>query len=153
GAVRLSEPRIPPVMDESILDDESRELLRGIALGPSANIFRTLVNYPKLFKRWLVFANHVLFKSTIPARDREILILRTGWRCGAEYEWGQHVIIGKAVGLTDEEILRITQEPDAPGWDPFDAALVRAADELHDDQFVSDETWTALAERYSAPQL
>ena len=151
--MRLSQPRVTPVNDASTLDEEARESLGATSLGPAVNIFRTLIRHPKLFKRWLVFANHVLFKSTIPARDREILILRTGWRCGAEYEWGQHVIIGKAVGLTDEEILRITQEPDAPGWDPFDAALVRAADELHDDQFVSDETWTALAERYSAPQL
>jgi hypothetical protein len=79
--------------------------------------------------------------------------LRTGWRCRAEYEWGQHVIIGKAVGLTDDEILRLTDGPDASGWDPFDAALVRAADELHDDQFISDETWKALAERYSTEQL
>jgi 4-carboxymuconolactone decarboxylase len=151
--VRISEPRIKPLTDDSILDDESRELLRGIALGPAENIFRTLVNHPKLLKRWLIFANHVLFKSTLPARDREILILRTGWRCRAEYEWGQHAIIGKASGLSDEEIVRIAGGPDAPGWDPFDAALLRAADELHEDNFMSDSTWSALSERYSPQQL
>ena len=150
--MRLSQPRVPPVNDESSLDPEARESLRATSLGPAVNIFRTLIHHPKLFKRWLVFANHVLFKSTIPARDREILILRTGWRCSSEYEWGQHVIIGKAVSLTDDEILRISRGPEA-GWDPFDAALIRAADELHDDQFVSDETWRALAERYSTQQL
>jgi len=151
--VRLSRPRIPPVTDESTLDAEARALLGGTSVGPAVNIFRTLIRHPKLFKRWLVFANHVLFKSTIPPREREILILRTGWRCRAEYEWGQHVIIGKAVGLTDDEILRLTDGPDASGWDRFDATLVRAADELHDDQFISDETWKALAERYSTEQL
>jgi len=151
--VRLSEPRVPPVTDESSLDPEARESLGATSLGPAVNIFRTLIRHPKLFKRWLVFANHVLFKSTIPARDREILILRTGWRCRAEYEWGQHVVIGRAVGLTDAEILRITEGPDAPGWEPFDATLVRAADELHDDDFISDATWAALGERYSTQQL
>ena len=45
------------------------------------NIFATLAHHPKLLKRWLVFGNHVLAKSTLPARDRELLILRTGWRC------------------------------------------------------------------------
>ena len=151
--MRLSQPRVSPVTDESELDAEARDLLRAVSLGPAVNIFRTLAQHPKLFKRWLVFANHVLFKSTIPPRDREILILRTGWRCRAEYEWGQHVIIGKAAGLTDDEILRITDGPEAPGWDPFDAALLRAADELLDDHFVSGETWKALAERYSTQQL
>jgi 4-carboxymuconolactone decarboxylase len=149
--MRLSQPRVPPIRDESDLDEEARALLGGTSLGPAVNIFRTFIRHPKLFKRWLVFANHILFKSTIPARDREILILRTGWRCRAEYEWGQHVIIGRAAGLTDEEILRITEDP--AGWDPFEAALIRAADELHDDDIVSDETWAALSEHYSTQQL
>jgi len=151
--MRLREPRVPPVTDDQTLDDEAREVLARASLGPAVNIFRTLAHHPKLFKRWLVFANHVLFKSSLPPRDRELVILRTGWLCRAEYEWGQHVIIGRASGLSDDEIDRITLGPDALGWDPFDAALVRAADELHDHSFVSDETWEALGERYSTEQL
>jgi len=151
--LRLTQPRIQPVTDDSTLDSEARELLQTTNLGPAVNIFGTLVHHPKLFKRWLVFANHVLFKSTLPARDRELLILRTGWRCVAEYEWGQHVLIGKAAGLSDEEIARITDGPEAAGWDPFDAVLLRAADELHDDYFLDDSTWAALSERYSTQQI
>ena len=150
--MRPSEPRIDPV-DPDSLEGEPREILAGVSLGPAVNIFRTLAHHPKLFKRWLVFANHVLFKSTLPPRDRELVILRTGWRCRAEYEWGQHVIIGRAAGLSDDEIDRIARGPDEPGWDPFDAALLRAADELHDDYVVSDETWKTLGDRYSAQQL
>lgn len=151
--MRLSQPRIPPVDDPGELDDDAKEILGGTSLGPAVNIFRTFIRHPKLLKRWLVFGNHILFKSTVPARERELLILRTGWRCRAEYEWGQHVVIGTAAGLTDEEIQRITQGPDAPGWDPFDATLLRAADELHEDHIVSDETWRALGERYDTKQL
>jgi 4-carboxymuconolactone decarboxylase len=151
--MRLTAPRVPPVIDDRTLDDEARDVLARASLGPAVNIFRTLAHHPKLFKRWLVFANHVLFKSSLPARDRELVILRTGWLCRAEYEWGQHVIIGRASGISDEEIHRITQGPDAPGWDPIDAALLRAADELHEDSFVSDATWKALSERYSTEQL
>jgi len=151
--VRLREPRIEPVADPTSLRAEAREILDATALGPAVNIFRTFVRHPKLLKRWLVFANHVLFKSTLPPRDRELVILRIGWLCRAEYEWGQHVIIGRAAGISDEEIMRIGRGPDAPGWDPFDAALLRATDELHKDSFVSDATWKVLAERYSTEQL
>ena len=151
--MRLAEPRVPPIGDDGTLDDEARDVLGRASLGPAVNIFRTLAHHPKLFKRWLVFANHVLFKSSLPARDRELVILRTGWLCRAEYEWGQHVIIGRASGIDDEEIVRIAHGPDAPGWDPFDATLLRAADELHADSFVSDATWRALGERYSTEQL
>jgi len=151
--VRLREPRIPPLADTTTLGSEAQELLETTTLGPAVNIFRTFGRHPKLLKRWLVFANHILFKSTLPARDRELAILRTGWNCRAEYEWGQHVIIGRAVGITEDEINRITLGPDAPGWDPFDATLLRAADELHGDTFVTDGTWAALEERYSTEQL
>ena len=151
--MRLTEPRVPPVTDPATLDEESRALLAGVSLGPAVNIFRTLVHHPKLMKRWLVFGNHILFKSTLPPRERELLILRIGWLCRAEYEWGQHVIIGKAAGLTDEEIARVADGPDAPGWDPLDATLLRAVDELHADAIVGDETWKLLGERYSTQQL
>src|SRR5438093_5519002 len=121
--MRLTEPRIPPIADDKSLGAEAREVLARASLGPAVNIFRTLAHHPKLFKRWLVFANHVLFKSSLAPRERELVILRTGWLCRAEYEWGQHVIIGRASGLSDAEIERITQGPAAPGWGPFDAAL------------------------------
>jgi 4-carboxymuconolactone decarboxylase len=121
--------------------------------GQPLNIFATLAHHPKLMKRWLVFGNHVLAKSTLAARDRELLILRTGWRCRAPYEWGQHVVIGRASGLTDDEIRRIAEGPDAPDWDPFEALLLRAVDELHDDSCISEPTYRAIAERYAAQQL
>ena len=91
--------------------------------------------------------------STLVPRERELLILRIGWLCQAEYEWGQHVVFGKGAGLTDEEIARIKEGPDAEGWDPFDAALLRAADELHADALISDATWASLGERYNTQQL
>ena len=49
--------------------------------------------------------------------------------------------------------LRITTGPSAPGWSALDAALLRAADELHLSRFVSDSTWNALAQRYTQDQL
>ena len=91
--------------------------------------------------------------ETLPDKQREILILRIGWLCRAEYEWSQHVLIGKAVGLSEEEIDRISAGPDAPGWTEDDAALVRATDELHRDAFVSDATWAVLAKKWSVQQL
>jgi 4-carboxymuconolactone decarboxylase len=117
------------------------------------NIFSTLAHHPELLKRWMVFANHVLVKSTLPPREREILILRIGWLCNAEYEWAQHVLIGKASGLSDEDIDRIAKGPDAPGWSADDAALVRAVDDLHGDAFISDATWEKLSARWSVQQL
>jgi len=151
--MRLSAPRITP-LDEKDWSDETRESLGKAAdSGRVYNIFRTLARHPKLLKRWLPFANHVLFKSALSARHREILILRMGWLCQSEYEFAQHVVIGRRAGLTDTDIQRIVDGPDAAGWDPFEATLVRAADELRGDAFVTEHTWKALAARYGEEQL
>jgi 4-carboxymuconolactone decarboxylase len=147
--VRLDRPRVAPLADEQL----EPELRMRFGDGPILNIFRTLANHPGLAKRWLVFGNHVLGKSTLPAREREILILRIGWLCRSGYEWGQHVVIGKAAGLSVEEIARIAQGPDAPGWSAGDRALLRSADELHADAFIQDATWAELAKRWSTQQL
>ena len=91
--------------------------------------------------------------NTLPPREREILILRIGWLCQSEYEWGQHARVGRRVGLTDEEIVRVSKGPDAPGWTEHERALLRAADELRRDAFVSDATWAVLSKTYDTQQL
>jgi len=149
--MRLAKPRIAALTDEQI-PPEVRELVGGSPMG-MLNIFRTLANHPGLMKRWLVFGNHVLGKSTLPAREREIAILRIGWLCRSGYEWGQHVAIGKAVGLSDDEIARIAQGADAPGWSAAERALLRATDELHADAFISDATWSELTGSWNTQQL
>src|SRR5262245_35832591 len=150
---RPSTPRITPLASGEA-DAQQTELLAGVAAGgiEASNIFATLVRHPGLFRRWMPFGGKLL-AGKLPARERELLILRTGWRCQAQYEWGQHVIIGKASGLTDDEIARVKEGPDALGWDAFDAVLLRAADELHDDSCITDATWAALKDRYDDKQL
>jgi len=151
--MRLSEPRVPPLTMDQV-DGETKGLLEGLVRGDAPpRIFATLAHHPKLLKRWMVFARHVLNKSSLPPREREILILRIGWRSKSIYEFSAHVRIGKQVGLTDEDIARIKQGPDAAGLDPFDAALLRAVDELDEDAFVSDATWQALCERFDTAQV
>jgi len=148
--MRLEKPRVAPLPVDEI-PDEIRERL---GEQPVLNIFCTLARHPKLMKRWLQFATHVLGPgSTLPAREREIVILRIGWLCRSGYEWGQHVVIGRVAGLEDAEIARIADGPDAPGWSELERALLRATDELHADAFVSDATWAALAAHYTTQQL
>ena len=151
--MHLKHPRVPP-LPENAWDDETRELLEPLRRGGQVyNLYATLARHPKLLKRWLVFGGHVLRKSTLPARDREIAILRMGWLCRANYEWGHHVVIGRSAGLDEDDIRRIAIGPDAEGLDPFEAALLRAVDELHANTFIGDAVWEALAERYNTQQI
>ena len=152
GGHRPTTPRIPPLA-EADRDEQARELLAQ-AGGPAAgasNIFATLVRHPGLFRKWLPFGGKLL-AGRIPARGRELVILRTGWRCRSAYEWAQHVRIARGAGLSDAEIARVRQGPDAEGWSPLEVLLLRAADELHDDACISDSTWAGLAEHLDERQ-
>jgi 4-carboxymuconolactone decarboxylase len=153
--MRLLVPRVRAIPPEE-WSAEAKDALAPVEAGgafPALNIFRTLANYPKLAKRWMVFANHILGKNSLAPREREIVILRIGWLCSAEYEWAQHVVIGKRSGLSDDEIRAIGVGPDAQGWSELDKALLRATDELWNDAFVSDATWATLAKHLSEQQL
>lgn len=153
--MRPTKPRIEP-LPESEWTDEMRAIFaptQALSGDRVFNIFTTLARHPELLRRWMVFANHVLAKSTLGARDRELLILRIGWLCRAEYEWAQHVIIGKLSGITDDEIAALQAGPDAPSWSRHDSALLRAVDELHGDACIADATWAVLRERYDDKQM
>ena len=104
-------------------------------------------------QRYWAYTGYFVRNATIPTRHRELLILRTAWLSRGDYIWGRHDVIGKEAGLTAEEISRVTAGPDAPGWDDFERALLAAADELHASRFISDATWSVLAEDYTDDEL
>jgi alkylhydroperoxidase family enzyme len=120
--------------------------------GTPLNIFGTLAHHPDMLRRWLVFAGHVLSKNSLPERDRELLILRTGWNCASRYEFSQHVVIGKRCGISDDEIDKVRQGPDAD-WAALDRVLLQAADELHTSTNLTDDTWRALSDHYTVEQV
>jgi alkylhydroperoxidase family enzyme len=120
-----------PFQDFSVLSNEDRQMAERTQInGKVVNIFRVLMQHPKLVRAWGRFANYILSdQQTLAPREREILILRIGWLNQAPYEFEQHVRIGKGCGLTDDEIDRICKGPSA-GWSKHDAALIEAADDL-----------------------
>ena len=150
----ISRKQRVPFRDFSTLSAEDREMgERNKVNGAVVNIFRVLMQHPKLARSWSRFAGYILSADqTLPAREREILILRIGWLNQAQYEWEQHVRIGKSAGLTDDEVDRISKGP-KQGWDRHDAALIQAADDLFENSVVSDDTWKTLSERYNTEQM
>ena len=146
--------RIPPLREDEWNDAQRAMLQYAYQKGGFYNVIGTLARHEEASARLGQVGAHVLGPtSTLPPRDRELLILRTAWLCGAEYEWAQHVQIGRKAGLREDEIKHCRRGPDDPDWPAFDAWLIRAADELHADQRIGDVTWAALAERYDTLQL
>lgn len=151
-------PRIAPIAQDE-MSGPTRDLCvdvrAAIGLTDHARIpeyMRTMVKHPGIFRCHMEMGT-AIFKGAIPARERELAVLRVGWMCRAPYEWGEHVDISKRYGVTDAEVERVTQGSRAPGWSAHDAAILRGVEELIDDQAISDATWATLAQSWNEQQL
>jgi alkylhydroperoxidase family enzyme len=149
-------PRIQPLAPEEFTDEVRRAIeatgqirsqpgtAPAVGAAEVPEIFRTMVRHPELYTLHAQMAR-LFFRGALSPRDRELAILRVGWLCQAPFEWGEHVPIGRSVGLSGEEIERVTRGSEAPGWSDHDRAILRAVEELRDDAMISDDTWSVLA--------
>ena len=150
--MRLSAPRVQPVPPEAWTAEQT-DAVASMAGRPVLNIFRTMLRHTDALRAFLGWGSYVMSKrNSLPKREREIVVLRTGFLCRSGYEWTQHREIGARAGLTDAELEAIKRGADAPGWTDADKALLKACDELHADQFVGDPTWRELARHFSEKQ-
>lgn len=141
---RLTKPRVEPI--PKVL--ESARLRT-----KAANVQATTAHHRKLGVALGALYDVVLRQCDTPRRQREIVILRTGWNCQAEYEFGQHTLMGREAGLTDVEIYAITRPIKSHPWNADDAILLQMADDLFSDDAVSDATWAEMAARWSTPEI
>jgi len=163
--VSSTEPRIPPLPPEEWGDDvragiaalrpagATTELRRSKGGPKGLNVLGTLAQHPELMHAYHTFNGHILYTNSLDPRQRELLVLRVAARRGAEYEWEQHVLIARDLGFTDDEIDRIAEGSQAAGWTPLEATMLRAVDELIDDAYITDGTWSTLAGEFDRHQL
>ena len=151
-------PRIAP-RPNAECDQEAFDLVNkvraGAGAGPTTDMpeyMRIMIKHRALFEPNMIMGD-TLYNGTIPPRERELAILRCGLLCRAPYEWGEHVRIGQRCGLTPEEVTRVLDGSDAPGWNELDRAVIRGVEELIGDHALSDETWNTLAQHWDEQQL
>ena len=152
GMPPLSSPRIDRVekpytaAEAAILSPRERN---GEVLG----VWSTCANAPRLCNAWLEFTDYLLRESSLPIRDRELLILRIGYLNQGAYEWAAHRGLALSVGINEEELKEITIGSSADSWSEWDSALLKAAEELHEAALVSEETWATLSRQYDKRQM
>lgn len=141
--------RLAPLPADQWDDDVRRALsvmLPEERLNPegAGTALSTLARHPALTKAFLRFSNHLLFRSTLDPRVRELAILRVAHNKDCQYEWAHHAFIGKAEGLTDDDIAGVAE---GTATDDFEQTVLDAVDELEAENRICDRTWARLAER------
>ena len=147
-----AKPRIAPIDPPYPADVQAQfdRLMRG---APPLLLFRTVAHNPRVLERMI--AGNLLDRGSIPLRTRELMILRTCARCGAEYEWGVHIASFGAKAQWTPEELRSTVHGNAADscWSPEERLVIRLADQLHDSSRVDDRLWAELSGNFTPDQL
>jgi len=152
GMPPLDSPRIERIQ-KPYSAAEAAILVPRTRNGNVLGVWSTCANSPALCNAWLEFTDYLLQESTLPIRDRELLILRIGYLNQGAYEWAAHRGLALSVGISEQELRAITIGSTDPRWSEWDASLLRAAEELHQNALVSDETWAELSTRYTKQQM
>jgi 4-carboxymuconolactone decarboxylase len=139
---RPSVPRIPPVqrvVERSLEQEPAPALVRPIHLGA------TLVHNKPVRAAIQAFSSVFFDPAQLEPRLRELLVLRMAWDTQSQYEWGQHVLAARAVGIGEQEIVAVSRPIGEGAWSQLEGVALQLVDDLHADDCVSDETWAELA--------
>lgn len=143
--------RLPPLPADQ-WDEATQQALSAMRGAETNNALSTFAHHPALAKAFLRFNVHLLMSSTLPARIRELAILRVAHRRDCAYEWTHHIDLAKREGITDDEIAAVRGGDDAGNIDAFERAVLTGVDELVDSSELSDQTWAGLGERLDDQQ-
>jgi 4-carboxymuconolactone decarboxylase len=151
--MRTSAPRLPPMQDDELDAEQAQIVAEFKRLGGDFAVSRAFVRHPVALRAFRTWATYVMSdKNPLPAREREILALRTAWRVKSGYEWSRHVLFARRAGLRDEEMQALKRPLAQGGWSARDAALIETADVLVKDFFVPDDIWNKLAAQFDERQ-
>jgi alkylhydroperoxidase family enzyme len=139
--------RIDPLRSsEDELGQKILDAAEAIQPAPPRNLFGTLAHHPQLARRALQLGTVFLMEGRLPPRQREIAILRTAWKTEAEYEWGQHRLLGRQAGLSDTEITALMTPAIVGSFSNQERAVALAVDDICDHGAITMDTWVLLVE-------
>jgi alkylhydroperoxidase family enzyme len=152
-------PRIPRITREE-WNDDVQDVFDALNVLPfkvpdqtKSHVLQTLARHPALAKPFLAFNMHLLAAASLPARLRQLAIMRVGWLRKSGYIWPAHIRVSLNVGLKREDVEAIKVGPSSPHWSKLDRAVVTATDELIANSEMSDATWNTLSAELDQKQL
>ena len=90
AAASSAPPRIAPAPESSVTGALRQIVMTYGQDGKATNDLLTYLNHPVLARNIMPFERYISTESTLPPRDRELLILRTAALCRSDYVWAHH---------------------------------------------------------------
>lgn len=119
------------------------------ASGNDLTVLRLLANSPTVFRPFVRLSSTLMYDGALPDEVREVVILWLGRNRPHSYEWIEHVVIGRRIGLSDEQISAV-ERGDLEGdlFTDEQRQAVGLTAELVGERTLSTETFDAAVERW-----
>lgn len=135
-------PSVAALLDEFVL-----------RRGQPLPIFAALAHSPLALEDLAHGTQGAINGTTLPIRQREILILRTLARWNARAEWDIHVLLyAQEASLSTAELATIGGAPQYRRWNVAERLLLDVADSMRDSDGLEQNLWDALSWRFTAKE-
>ena len=121
--------------------------------GQLHNLYRMLLNSPPVARGWLNLLTAVRQQCKLPARYRELVIVRIAIINGAAYEYDSHIPIALKAGVSQQQIDGLREWRKSKGFDAADQAVLAYTDSMTEDVHVPDDVFDALRPHFDAREL
>ena len=156
--MKYDAPARMPQISPDQLSDEGREFLSRWTGGFFKNADKnppllTYAHHPKLADVFSQFNIHLLTTNTLPLKQRQIAIMRTAWITKTTYMWSSHLNTSVSCGLSPEMFGPIQVGASDPYFTDFERTVIRATEELVENQKVATDTWDLLMAEWDNQQM
>ncbi len=139
----IAQDRLPPI-PASALTDAQRKAVDEFKAARSADVsgpFVPLLRSPEVMSRARAMGDYLRFKSSLPPRLSEFVILLTARRWTQQYEWNAHQPLALQGGVAADVVAAIAEGRRPSPMSADQDALYALVDEVHRPQSVSDATY------------
>jgi 4-carboxymuconolactone decarboxylase len=143
AASGAAQDRMPAIAAERLTDAQKKAIeefkaARSVEIsGP----FVPLLRSPEVMSRARAMGDYLRFKSSLPPRLSEFVILLTARRWTQQYEWNAHQPLALKGGLKTEVVEAIAEGRRPERMAADEDAVYTLIDELHRNQSVTDTTY------------
>ncbi|MGA2349288.1 MAG: carboxymuconolactone decarboxylase family protein [Terracidiphilus sp.] len=122
--------------------------------GNVPNMFRVMAHRPEIFKTMQAHFAAVLSTGTVPAKLKELIIVRTSQVNETPYCLASHTILAKSLGWTDDQLTHLADWPQRDDFTAAEKAALKLAETVtRDSNAVSDEQFAELRGFYSEGEI
>lgn len=114
----------------------------------SLSLNRALLHHERMARRFNAYFSQLMFEHRLPARLRELVVMRVAWTTGSVYEWTQHWDLATGLGVPEGDLLALRGGwPAHPGFSLAERAALEATDDVVAHGRISPSAWERCAAR------